>query len=94
MLDLAGMKVVVISDRTQTADPMFFEMFGLDIGEAATVVVKSRGHFRAGYAHMFPVDSILQCQPDVIAIKGLPVSKHRNRKVSIAINIYNLNSIL
>ena len=28
---------------------MFFEMFGLDIADAHTVIVKSRGHFRAGF---------------------------------------------
>ncbi|MEO0829854.1 MAG: M81 family metallopeptidase, partial [Pseudomonadota bacterium] len=41
LLQIGGIQVVVISDRTQTADPVFFEMFGLDIGAAHTVVVKS-----------------------------------------------------
>ena len=53
-LRIGGVTVVVISDRSQTADPMFFEMFGLDIGEAHTVAVKSRGHFRAGFRPWFP----------------------------------------
>ncbi|MCP5367151.1 MAG: M81 family metallopeptidase [Hyphomicrobiales bacterium] len=44
-----GLKVVVISQRQQTADPMVFEQFALDIARARTVVVKSRGHFRAGF---------------------------------------------
>ncbi len=44
-----GIVVVVISNRRQTADPMFFEMLGLDIGAARCVCVKSRGHFRAGF---------------------------------------------
>ena len=39
---------VALSDRAQTSDPVFFEMFGLNIGDAQTVIVKSRGHFRAG----------------------------------------------
>ena len=43
-----GITVTVISDRFQTADPVMFEMYGLDIAEAATVVVKSRGHFPLG----------------------------------------------
>ena len=47
------MTVVVITDRTQTADPVFFSMMGLDVGEARTVVVKSRGHFRAGFDAWF-----------------------------------------
>jgi microcystin degradation protein MlrC len=53
-LRIGGLTVVVISARNQTADPMFFEMFGLDIGKARTVVVKSRGHFRAGFLPWFP----------------------------------------
>ncbi len=49
LLRIGGIHVVVISDRAQTSDPMFFEMFGLDIANAHTVIVKSRGHFRAGF---------------------------------------------
>ncbi|MEM9523756.1 MAG: MlrC C-terminal domain-containing protein, partial [Pseudomonadota bacterium] len=52
-LRIDGITVVVISDRTQTADPVFFHMMGLDVGRARTVVVKSRGHFRAGFAAWF-----------------------------------------
>lgn len=48
-----GVRAVVISARQQTADPMFFEMFGLDIGAARVVWVKSRGHFRAGFDPWF-----------------------------------------
>lgn len=62
-LRIGGITVVVISDRTQNADPVFFTMFGLDIAAARTVVVKSRGHFRAGFSpwfaptHVFEVDT-------------------------------------
>jgi microcystin degradation protein MlrC len=52
-LRIGGITVVVITDRTQTADPVFFTMFGLDIAAAHTVVVKSRGHFRAGFSPWF-----------------------------------------
>jgi len=51
---------VAISDRSQTADPMFFEMFGLDIGQAHTVAVKSRGHFRAGFRPWFPPECVYE----------------------------------
>lgn len=61
---IGGITVVVISDRTQTADPMFFEMFGLDIGEAQTVVVKSRGHFRAGFIPWFPPERVYEIDTD------------------------------
>jgi microcystin degradation protein MlrC len=57
-LRIGGLTVVVISARSQTADPMFFEMFGIDIGQARTVVVKSRGHFRAGFRPWFPPEQV------------------------------------
>ena len=59
-LRLGGIVVVVISDRTQTADPIFFQMLGLDIAAAKTLVVKSRGHFRAGFAPWFPPDRVYE----------------------------------
>ncbi len=60
LLQIGGIKVVVISDRTQTADPMFFEMFGLDVADARTVCVKSRGHFRAGFLPWFPPQNVYE----------------------------------
>ena len=52
-LDLGGITVVVLSNRYQCADPIFFEVFGLDIAAARAVVVKSRGHFRGGFDEFF-----------------------------------------
>ena len=60
LLEIGGIKVVVITDRTQTADPVFFEMFGLDIADARTICVKSRGHFRAGFLPWFPPDQVFE----------------------------------
>jgi microcystin degradation protein MlrC len=37
---------------------MFFEMFGIEIAKARTVVVKSRGHFRAGFRPWFPPEQV------------------------------------
>ena len=59
-LRIGGVTAVVISDRNQTADPMFFEMFGLDIGASHTVAVKSRGHFRAGFIPWFPPERVFE----------------------------------
>ncbi len=53
-----GITVVVISNRYQTADPMFFEHLGFDIAAARTVVVKSRGHFRSGFEPFFPPERV------------------------------------
>jgi microcystin degradation protein MlrC len=59
-LTIGGIEVIVITDRTQTADPIFFEMFGLDVADARTVVVKSRGHFRAGFLPWFPPKNVYE----------------------------------
>lgn len=59
-LRIGDLTVVVIGERSQTADPVFFEMFGLDIGAAHTVVVKSRGHFRAGFAPWFAPEQVIE----------------------------------
>jgi microcystin degradation protein MlrC len=59
-LDLGGITVVVISLRTQCADPIFFEMFGLDIAKARSVIVKSRGHFRGGFDEFFRHEQIVE----------------------------------
>ena len=55
-----GIAVIVIGARHQTADPMFFESFGLDIAEARVVCVKSRGHFRAGFMPWFPPSQVFE----------------------------------
>lgn len=60
LLDLGGIQVVVISIRTQCADPVFLEMMGLDIGAARAVVVKSRGHFRAGFDEFFAHEQVIE----------------------------------
>jgi microcystin degradation protein MlrC len=60
LLDLGGIQVVVVSIRTQCADPVFLEMMGLDIAKARAVVVKSRGHFRAGFDEFFSADQVVE----------------------------------
>jgi microcystin degradation protein MlrC len=59
-LDLDGIAVVVLSNRYQCADPVFFEAFGLDIAAARVVVVKSRGHFRGGFDEFFRHQDIVE----------------------------------
>ena len=53
LLKIGDVKAVVISDRCQTADPIFFEMFSQNIASIHTLIVKSRGHFRAGFKSWF-----------------------------------------
>jgi microcystin degradation protein MlrC len=59
-LQVGGVTVVAISHRVQCADPIFFEMMGLDIGRARSVVVKSRGHFRGGFDEFFGPERIIE----------------------------------
>jgi microcystin degradation protein MlrC len=59
-IKLGEVTVVVISHRVQCADPVFFEMMGLDIGRARSVVVKSRGHFRGGFDEFFGAEQIVE----------------------------------
>jgi microcystin degradation protein MlrC len=59
-LRVGGVTVVVVSRRVQCADPVFFEMMGLDIGAARSVAVKSRGHFRGGFDEFFGPEQIIE----------------------------------
>lgn len=59
-LEIGGVTVVCAAKRKQCADPVFFEMHGLDIRAARTVVVKSRGHFRGGFDEFFPPERVLE----------------------------------
>jgi len=59
-LAIGGITIVVVSHRVQCADPIFFEMMGLDIGKARAVVVKSRGHFRGGFDEFFGPGQIVE----------------------------------
>lgn len=59
-LAIGGITVVVVSHRVQCADPIFFEMMGLEIGKARSVAVKSRGHFRGGFDEFFRPEQIVE----------------------------------
>jgi microcystin degradation protein MlrC len=79
-LQIGGVTVVCVSRRKQCADPVFFEMHGLDIRAARTVVVKSRGHFRGGFDEFFPPERVIEVDTpgltspvlERLRFKGLP----------------------
>ncbi|MEN9773517.1 MAG: hypothetical protein RL322_587 [Pseudomonadota bacterium] len=54
-----GMRVAVGSLRRQLCDPIMLEALGVDIAAARVVIVKSRGHYRAGFDEFFPVERIV-----------------------------------
>jgi microcystin degradation protein MlrC len=59
-IELGGITVVVTTHRKQCADPVLFTMLGLDPAAARVVVVKSRGHFRAGFDQLFTPERIVE----------------------------------
>jgi microcystin degradation protein MlrC len=60
VVQVGGIQVVVTTNRHQALDPMFFETFGIDIAALRSLVVKSRGHFRAGFDIFFPDERIIE----------------------------------
>lgn len=76
----SGMQVVVGSLRRQMTDPAMLEMHGIDIAKIQVLLIKSRGHYRAGFdeffddARIFDVDSPGLTSPNLsqIAFKRLP----------------------
>lgn len=59
-LRIGGVTVVVASNRKQCADPVYFEHLGLNPAEFRAIVVKSRGHFRAGFDEFFAPGQVLE----------------------------------
>ncbi len=60
LLRVGGVRVVVVSVRQQCKDTAMFEELGLDIAAARSVIVKSRGHFRAAFDLHFPDERIVE----------------------------------
>lgn len=60
LLRVAGIRVVVVSVRQQCKDTAMFEVFDIDIARARSVIVKSRGHFRAAFDRLFSDDRIIE----------------------------------
>lgn len=60
LLRIGGVQVVVVSQRRQLADPAMVEHLGIDLAAVRSLVVKSRGHFRAGFDEFFPNERIVE----------------------------------
>ncbi|AOB32614.1 MlrC family protein 3 [Bordetella sp. H567] len=57
-LEDSGLRVIVGSLRRQLAEPRIVEMHGIDIATVKNLIVKSRGHYRAGFDEFFSPDRI------------------------------------
>lgn len=66
-LQIDGIRVGVSSRKLQCADDDTLRHVGLHPEAARVVVVKSRGHFRAGFAHLFPEESIVEVSAPGVA---------------------------
>jgi microcystin degradation protein MlrC len=60
LLRVGGIRVAVVSVRQQCKDTAMFEVLGVDIAAARSVIVKSRGHFRAAFDLLFPDERIVE----------------------------------
>jgi microcystin degradation protein MlrC len=60
LLQVDGIRVVVVSIRQQAKDTEMFEALGVDLAKVRSLVVKSRGHFRAAFDLLFSDDRIVE----------------------------------
>ena len=60
VLEVGGIQLICISKRQQCRSSDFLSAFGIDPTTCKTIVVKSRGHFRAGFKHIFSPSQILE----------------------------------
>ncbi|MCC7274858.1 MAG: M81 family metallopeptidase [Alphaproteobacteria bacterium] len=78
VLRVGTVTVVVITKRQQTIDPGYFENVGVSVTDARTVVVKSRGHFRAGFSKYFRPDQIIEADVPGLTSPNLGNFEFRN----------------
>lgn len=60
LLRIGGVRVAVVTHRRQLAEPRMVEMLGVDLRAVRSLVVKSRGHFRAGFDDIWSNDRIIE----------------------------------
>lgn len=67
----SGMQVLIGSLRRQLAEPAMLEMHGIDIADIRCLIVKSRGHYRAGFDEYFSDDRIFDVDSDGLTTPNL-----------------------
>lgn len=60
LVKIGGIRVVLISIRQQAKDTAMFECLGIEWSGVRSLVLKSRGHFRAAFDLLFPDDQIVE----------------------------------
>ncbi len=59
-LTVGGIQVIVVTVRQQAKDPVFMEALGVDIAAQRSLIIKSRGHFRAWADAFFSDERIVE----------------------------------
>jgi len=59
-LVVGGIQVIVVTVRQQAKDPIFMEALGVDIAAQRSLIIKSRGHFRAWADEFFGDERIVE----------------------------------
>ena len=72
-LRVGGIQIMVVSVRQQAKDPIFLEALGIDIARQRSLIIKSRGHFRAAFDEFFPDERIIE-----VDVPGLTTPVLRN----------------
>jgi microcystin degradation protein MlrC len=60
LLRIGGMRVAAVTHRRQLAEPAMLEMLGVELRAVRSLVVKSRGHFRAGFDDIWSRERIIE----------------------------------
>ena len=78
LLQVGGIRVVAISVRQQAKDTEMFECLGVDLARVRSLVVKSRGHFRAAFDLLFSDDRIVEVDVPGLTTPVLTRVPYRN----------------
>ena len=78
LVKVGGIRVVLISIRQQAKDTVMFECLGIDWKDVRSLVVKSRGHFRAAFDLLFPDDRIVEVDAPGLTTPILTRVPYRN----------------
>lgn len=78
LVQVGGIRVVVISVRQQAKDIAIFECLGIELAQARSLVVKSRGHFRAAFDLLFPDERIVEVDAPGLTTPVLTRVPYRN----------------
>jgi len=78
LLRVGGILVAVSTLRYQLMDPAYVERYGIDLAALRSLVVKSRGHFRAGFDETWPDERVVEVDVPGLTTPVLSRVPYRN----------------